>query len=453
MSGELRTSQFRWTTTDNSDFVIGSPDDVGSYPNRYLVFQTSTTPGYAANPHMMCSYNSGLSSWELQLNTAPGGGYLNLSGIAYKSQPNDFTGNNTFAGTSIFNTGSFTVNSAATFTGTSIFNTGTFTVNSVATFNNTVNLTNDVIVSGNLTVNGTLTNVNTTNLEVKDKLITLNNGSITTDGGGSGIEIEESSGGHPGYFKTSAARTGWELKAPATAGIITLIPTATSVSLTMPTSTGTLALTSDLHSAVTLGTANGLSLSTQALSLGLASTSTTGALSSADWNTFNGKQDALGYTAANDTAVVHLAGPETITGDKTFLGIISSYGPGTPGDTTYENHFGYSQWLYRGAVNAPLEINTGYFKFGGGVTDSATGPMIIQSYFNTTTGSSITFNSYSLSLSATGVAVGISSPDTTTGVLEVSGGTTGTAIILTDKTTGVRHKLYIDSGVLTVGLA
>jgi hypothetical protein len=47
------------------------------------------------------------------------------------------------------------------------------------------------------------------------------------------------------------------------------------------------------HNAVTLGTANGLSLSTQQLSLGLASSSTTGALSSTDWNTFNNKQNAL----------------------------------------------------------------------------------------------------------------------------------------------------------------
>ncbi|HOW31882.1 MAG TPA: hypothetical protein PLP88_09955, partial [Bacteroidales bacterium] len=43
------------------------------------------------------------------------------------------------------------------------------------------------------------------------------------------------------------------------------------------------------HDAVTLGTANGLSLSTQQLSLGLASSGSTGALSSTDWNTFNGK--------------------------------------------------------------------------------------------------------------------------------------------------------------------
>jgi hypothetical protein len=47
------------------------------------------------------------------------------------------------------------------------------------------------------------------------------------------------------------------------------------------------------HNAVTLGTANGLSLSTQQLSLGLASAGVTGALSGTDWSTFNSKQNAL----------------------------------------------------------------------------------------------------------------------------------------------------------------
>ena len=45
---------------------------------------------------------------------------------------------------------------------------------------------------------------------------------------------------------------------------------------------------------------------------------TNGYLSFTDWNTFNGKQNALGYTAANDALVVHLAGTETITGQKSF---------------------------------------------------------------------------------------------------------------------------------------
>jgi len=53
------------------------------------------------------------------------------------------------------------------------------------------------------------------------------------------------------------------------------------------------------HSPVTLETTNGLSIVGQALSLGLATSSTTGALSGADWITFNGKQDLLNYTPEN----------------------------------------------------------------------------------------------------------------------------------------------------------
>ena len=43
------------------------------------------------------------------------------------------------------------------------------------------------------------------------------------------------------------------------------------------------------HDAVTVGTGNGLSLSGQQVSLGLASSSTTGSLAYTDWNAFNTK--------------------------------------------------------------------------------------------------------------------------------------------------------------------
>ena len=62
---------------------------------------------------------------------------------------------------------------------------------------------------------------------------------------------------------------------------------------------------------VTLGTANGLSLSTQQLSLGLASAGVTGALSGTDWSTFNSKQQAL-----NGTGFVKISGT-TISYDNT----------------------------------------------------------------------------------------------------------------------------------------
>ena len=68
------------------------------------------------------------------------------------------------------------------------------------------------------------------------------------------------------------------------------------------------------HAAVTLGTANGLSLSTQALSLAAASTSTTGALTSTDWNTFNGKQAAL-----NGTGFVKISGTTISYDNSTYL--------------------------------------------------------------------------------------------------------------------------------------
>jgi hypothetical protein len=91
----------------------------------------------------------------------------------------------------------------------------------------------------------------------------------------------------------------------------------------LPTGNGTLALTSQLHNAVTIGTANGLSLSTQVLSLGLASTTTTGALSSTDWNTFNNKA-----STASLANYLPLAGG-TLTGalsgtSATFNGVIRS---------------------------------------------------------------------------------------------------------------------------------
>ncbi len=85
--------------------------------------------------------------------------------------------------------------------------------------------------------------------------------------------------------------------------------TVTSVSALTLGTTGT-----DLTSTVAGGT--GAAVIT--LQVPTASAVNRGALSSTDWSTFNGKQAALGYTAANDSSVVHLAGTETISGAKTF---------------------------------------------------------------------------------------------------------------------------------------
>jgi len=80
---------------------------------------------------------------------------------------------------------------------------------------------------------------------------------------------------------------------------------------------------------VTIGTANGLSLADQALSLALSSTSTTGALSSTDWNTFNNKQDAGNYITAL-TGDVTASGPGSASATLTDTAV-------TPGSYTSAN--------------------------------------------------------------------------------------------------------------------
>ena len=82
-------------------------------------------------------------------------------------------------------------------------------------------------VTGDLTINGTTTTVDTTNLLVKDKLITLNDGGGATSGNGSGIEIEEN-GSPTGFFKVAGDRAGWELQAPANNNTLTIDATAVS---------------------------------------------------------------------------------------------------------------------------------------------------------------------------------------------------------------------------------
>jgi hypothetical protein len=68
------------------------------------------------------------------------------------------------------------------------------------------------------------------------------------------------------------------------------------------------------HDAVTLGTANGLSLSGQVLSLGLSGASSTGALSSTDWNTFNNKLSSLSGAVLTTT-------DQSVAGVKTFTNL------------------------------------------------------------------------------------------------------------------------------------
>jgi hypothetical protein len=110
------------------------------------------------------------------------------------------------------------------------------------------------------------------------------------------------------------------------------------------------------HNAVTLGTANGLSLSTQELSLGLASSSTNGALSSTDWTTFNNKENAI---TAGTTA-------QYFRGDKTFQTLNTSVVPEL-------TNLYYTDGRARGALS---------FVAGSGAYNSSTGVITIPTNNN-----------------------------------------------------------------------
>lgn len=99
----------------------------------------------------------------------------------------------------------------------------------------------DAIFNGNVDINGTLTSIDTVNTTIKDKLITLNKDGAANSAGASGIEFEENSV-ITGFIKTNAARTGYELKAPASAGTATLLGTAASQSYSLPDEDGRLVL-------------------------------------------------------------------------------------------------------------------------------------------------------------------------------------------------------------------
>jgi hypothetical protein len=140
--------------------------------------------------------------------------------------------------------------------------------------------------------------------------------------------------------------------------------------------TNVAANTAARHAAVTLGTANGLSLSTQQLSLGLASAGVTGALSGTDWSTFNSKQQAL-----NGTGFVKISGT-TISYDNTsYLPLTGGTLTGALGGTSasFSGNLSGAGLISNSIGNAATPVSTaGWFKIGR--IDSRGGGIITLSF-------------------------------------------------------------------------
>jgi len=138
---------------------------------------------------------------------------------------------------------------------------------------------------------GTTINQTVTNLNVTDKNITLNSGGSVGSGATAGIDVEEN-GSITGYVEVSADRNSWGLKAPNTAGIATITPGASGITINQSS-----------HDPVTLAAVgsspngNGASLSGQQITLQPANASNPGVVST---------------------------GTQTFAGDKTFSGSLKS---------------------------------------------------------------------------------------------------------------------------------
>lgn len=116
-----------------------------------------------------------------------------------------------------------------------------------------------------IVLDGLVTTINTTNLDVEDKLIRANKGGLAASGGESGLEIEED-GSVTAYVKTNTGRTGWEIKAP-TKGVVeiegaasaktTLVATSTvDRVINLPDAAGTLIGTGDIGTVTSVMIAN-----------------------------------------------------------------------------------------------------------------------------------------------------------------------------------------------------
>ena len=153
----------------------------------------------------------------------------------------------------------------------------------------------------------------------------------------------------------------------------------------------TYALASSVHNPVTLGTANGLSLSTQKLSLGLASSGVTGALSGTDWDNFNSKQPALGFTPENvaNKATTLTASSTAYPNNNAVIAGLATKEPSFTKNTAFNKNFGTTAGTVAEGNDSRINNGQTAFSWGNHVNGGyafTTGSNINQSSFRTALG-------------------------------------------------------------------
>ena len=188
--------------------------------------------------------------------------------------------------------------------------------------------------------NGTVYNNNVTNLNVTDKLITINDGGGAVSGFDSGLEIEED-GVITGYAKTSMDRNSFLIKAPGTLGVATITPGPAGITIDQ-----------DSHNPVTLGAVGG----------------TPNAFAATLTN------QVLNLEPANDTNPgVVTAGIQSFGGAKTFQGDLSVVGTTTLAAALSGPVRATAGVISTGNIDAATEI-TGILPIANGGTGTASAP-------------------------------------------------------------------------------
>src|SRR3990167_2310730 len=165
---------------------------------------------------------------------------------------------------------------------------------------------------------------------------------------------------------------------------------------------------------VTIGAASGLSIVGQVLSLGIASSGVTGALSGTDWDTFNGKQDALGFTPVNAASVDWL--------DLT-----------DGGETALHTH--------AGGVSYPLTPDLG----GTGIANAAGSTLTLGAALSVTGGGTIALGGFTLTVPATGTAALLATANVFTAIQKIN---VNSATALLVEQDGVKdNTLVVDTAV------
>ena len=199
-----------------------------------------------------------------------------------------------------------TINGTKTFSSTILTNGGIDVTATAGTDTLTIGGTNaDIINVGRsgITINliGSTINQDVTNLNVEDKNITVNSGGAAGSGATAGINVEEAAS-ITGYVEVSGDRNSWSLKAPNTAGVATITPGVSGITINQSS-----------HDPVALAAV--------------------GSAPNANAASLSGQQLTLQPADATNPGVL-TAGTQTIGGAKTFSSNVTATVNYTPADST-----------------------------------------------------------------------------------------------------------------------